>query len=283
MLKLEHPVHPALIQVGVAIATVAAFAAVVLQAPVGVRLVASAVLVIVPGIGLARLLLPRNETRGVDGALVIPLSIVLGILVWLGAAMGLHAFGVKLGPTAIALTLSGVGLILAGLAMRSGARRPVAVRGAPVSSRCRTAAAVVTTAALLTGATAAAIALIPTPTAPYTTVVFTDDTPFGDRVPVAAAGSPVRLEWVVRGFGQNLSPALTSVRLAVDGVPIRDLAVDMSPDTADESAAISGAVTFPAPVVPGRHTVDLFVQPTAQDGSDVPGPGYVSTPLEVTA
>lgn len=149
--------------------------------------------------------------------------------------------------------------------------------------RYRTAAAVVTTAALLTGATAAAIALIPTPTAPYTTVAFTDDTPFGDRVPVAAAGSTVRLEWVVRGFGQHLSPALTSVRLAVDGVPISDVAVDMSPDTTDASASISGAVTFPAPVVPGRHIVDLFVQPTAQDGSDVPGPGYVSTPLEVTA
>ena len=283
MLKLEHPVHPALIQVGVALATAAAFAAVALQAPVGVRLVASTVLVIVPGIGLARLLLPRNETRDPDGALVIPLSIVLGMLVWLGAAMGLHAFGVKLGPTAIALTLTGVGLILAGLAMRSGARRPAAVPGAAVVGRYRTAAAVVTTAALLTGATAAAIALIPTQTTPYTTVAFTDDTPFGDRVPAAAAGSPVRLEWVVRGFGQNLSPALTSVRLAVDGVPISDVAVDMSPDTADESAAISGAVTFAAPVVPGRHTVDLFVQPTAQDGSDVPGPGYVSTPLEVTA
>ncbi|TQR86300.1 hypothetical protein D8S82_12000 [Mycobacterium hodleri] len=280
MLKLENPV---LIQVGVAIATVAAFAAVALQAPVGVRIVASAVLVIAPGIGLARLLLPRREIRGSDGALVIPLSIVLGMLVWLGAAMGLHAFGVKLGPTAIALTLTGVGLILAGLAIRSGVRRPEAVREAPAVGRYRTAAAVVTTAALLTGATAAAIALIPTPTAPYTTVAFTDDTPFGDRVPVAAAGSTVRLEWVVRGFGQHLSPALTSVRLAVDGVPISDVAVDMSPDTTDASASISGAVTFPAPVVPGRHIVDLFVQPTAQDGSDVPGPGYVSTPLEVTA
>ena len=282
MLKLESPVHPALIRVGVVIASVAAFGAVAFQAPVGVRVIASAVLLIVPGIGLARLLLPRTETRGSDGALVIPLSIVLGMLVWLGAAMGLHAFGVKLGTTAIALTLACVGLVLASLAIRPGVRRPLTLRGAPAVGRYRTAAAVVTTAALLTGATAAAIALIPTPTAPYTTVAFVDDTPFGDRAPVAAAGSTVRLEWVVRGFGRTLSPAQTSVRLAVDGVPLSDVAVDMSPDTTDASASISGAVTFSAPVVPGRHTVDLLVQPIARDGSDVPGPGYVSTPLEVT-
>lgn len=278
MPKLENPVRPALIRVGVVIASVAAFAAVALHAPVGVRLIASAVLLIVPGIGLARLLLPRKESRGSDGALVIPLAIVLGMLVWLGVAMGLNAFGVKLGSTAIALTLTGVGLVLAGLAIR----RPLALRGAPAVGRYRTAAAVVTAAALLTGATAAAIALIPTPTAPYTTVAFVDDAPFGDRAPAAAAGSTVRLEWVVRGYGAMLSPAQTSVRLAVDGVPISDVAVDMSPDTTAASASISGAVTFAAPVVPGRHTVDLFVQPTAQDGSDVPGPGYLSTPLEVT-
>lgn len=283
MLKLESPVHPVLMSVGVVIASVAAFAAVALQAPVGLRVIASAVLLIVPGIGLARLLVPRRESRGSDGALVIPLSIVLGVLVWLGAAMALHALGLKLGTTAIALTLTGVGLVLAGLAIRPGVRRPVASRDASGVSRYRTVAAVVTTAALLTGATAAAIALIPTQTTPYTTVAFTDDTPFGDRAPTAAAGSTVRLEWVVRGFGRMLSPAQTSVHLAVDGVPISDVAVDMSPDTADASASISGAVTFSAPVVPGRHTVDLFVQPIAQDGSDVPGPGYVSTPLEVTA
>jgi hypothetical protein len=287
VLKLKHTPHPALIWLGVAAASLAAFAAVILHAPMGWRLVAAAILLLVPGVGLARLLLPRNEVRGIDGALVIPLSVLLGVLSWLGVAMALNAFGVRLSPMTIALTLTVAGLVFTGLAIRPGIPRPVAATRTVALRRYRTAAAAVTAAVLLSGATAGAVALIPTPKAPYTTVAFVDNTPFGDRAPLAAPGSMVRLQWIVRGFGRSLSPALTSVRLAIDGVPVSDVAVDINPDTAPDiteaSAALSGAVTFSAPVAPGKHTVDLFVQPTAQDGSDVPTPGYVSTSLQVTA
>ena len=287
MHKVKHTVNPVLLWVVVAAAALAAAAAVVLDAPIGLRLIASAVLLLVPGIGLAQLLLPRGDVRGSDGAIAIPLSMLLGVLSWLGAAMALNAFGVALRPATITLTLTGVGLIVAALAIARSAsgQSPLTTVRTRVSRHYRTAAAVVATGALLGGATALAVDLIPTPTASYTTIGFVDDSPFGASAPAATAGSMVRLNWVVRGFGHELSPTLTSVRLDVDGVPVDDVAVDVSPDTTpdtkDASSTISGAVTFSAPMQQGRHTVNLFVAPTTRDGSDVPTPGYVSTPLEV--
>ena len=288
-MRLKRAINPVLIWVAVAAASFAAFAAVALDAPVGLRLIASVVLLLVPGVGLMRLLLPRGEDRGSDVALAIPLSLVLGVLTWLGAAMALNAFGIPLDATRTALTLTGAGLVVAGAAIArgGGVPRPLASMRAAVSRHHRSAIAVVATGVLLCGATALAVALIPTPTSPYTTVGFVDDKPFGDGAPVVAAGSMVRLNWVVRGFGCQLSPTLTSVRLAVDGVPVGDVAVDVSPDTttdvAEASGAISGAVTFPAPAEVGTHNIELSVLPTAQDGTDVPMPGYISTSLEVTA
>jgi len=289
VLRLKRAINPALIWVAVAATSLAAFAAVALDAPVGLRLIASAVLLLVPGVGLMRLLLPRDEDRGSDGALAIPLSLVLGVLVWLGAAMALNGFGIPLAPATIALTVTGAGLVVAGAAIARGGSipRPLASMRDAVSRHHRSAVAVVATSVLLCGATAVAVALIPTPAPPYTTVGFVDDKPFGDGAPVVTAGSMVRLNWVVRGFGCQLSPALTSVRLAVDGVPVSDVAVDVSSDTstdvAEASGALSGAVTFPAPAEVGTHTVELTVLPTAQDGTDVPMPGFISTNLEVTA
>jgi hypothetical protein len=289
VLRLKRAINPMLSWVAVAAASLASFAAVALQAPVGLRLVASAVLLLVPGVGLVRLLLPRNVDRGSDAALVVPLSLLLGVLAWLGAVMALNACGVSLDPTTIALTLTGAGVAFAALAIArgGGVPRPVASMRGMISRHHRNAIAVVTTGLLVGGATAVAVELIPTSTSPYTTIGFVDNTPFGDRAPVAVAGSMVRLNWVVRGFGYELSPALTSVRLAIDGVPTGDVAVDVSadttPDVEEAAATISGAVTFPAPTEIGKHTVQLFVLPTARDGADVPTPGYVSTPLEVTA
>jgi hypothetical protein len=288
-LRLKPVINPVAIWVAVAATSAAAFVAVALDAPVGLRLIASAVLLLVPGVGLMRLLLPPDEDRGADPALAIPLSLVLGVLVWLGATMGLNGFGIPLGPVTVALTVTAAGLVVAGAAIArgGGVPRPLASMRETVTRHYRSAAAVVATGVLLCGATALAVALIPTPTPPYTTVGFVDDKPFGDGAPVVTAGSMVRLNWVVRGFGCQLSPTLTSVRLAVDGAPVGDVAVDVSPDTttdvAEASGAISGAVTFPAPAEIGRHTVELSVLPTAKDGTDVPMPGSISTSLEVTA
>jgi hypothetical protein len=290
VLRLKRAVNPVLIWLAVAAVSLAAFAAVALEAPVGLRLVASAVLLLVPGIGLVRVLLPpRNADGDSDAALVLPLSLLLGVLAWLGAVMALSGFGIDLSPTTIALTLTGAGVVFTGLAIAQGdgVPRPIASMRGIVSRHYRDTIAVVATGLLLGGATAVAVELIPTPTSPYTTIGLVDNTPFGDSAPVAAAGSMVRLNWVVRGFGCELSPALTSIRLAIDGVSVGDVAVDVSPDTTPDveeaSASISGAVTFPAPTETGKHTVQLFVLPIARDGADVPTPGYVSTPLVVTA
>lgn len=273
--------------ISVVAASLLALAAVVYEAPVGIRLIAAAVLLLVPGVALMRLLLPRKEVRGTDPALVIPLSMLLGVLAWLGVVLLLNGFGVRLSPTTMAATLTAFGLLLAGWTIkRAGLVEPgVAPVRRALTRRARTAAAVLTAAALLTGAAGLAVAVIPTPSAPYTTLGFVDDKPFGAGTPVVAAGSTVRLNWVVRGFGCVLSAALTSVRLAIDGVPVGDVAVDVSPvatpDVDGSSGSISGAVTFAAPTDTGKHTVELFVLPTAADGIDLPAPGYISTLLEV--
>jgi hypothetical protein len=71
---------------------------------------------------------------------------------------------------------------------------------------------------------------------------------------------------------------LTSVRLTVDGKAVGDIAVDIDDDRGE---VLTGAVTFTAPITPGRHMVELTALPTADDGTALPAPGYVSTYLEV--
>jgi hypothetical protein len=138
--------------------------------------------------------------------------------------------------------------------------------------------AVAGAALVMVAATCGAVMMVGKPVERYTTLGLLDSKPFTGEVPAITQGQTVRVNWVLRGVGCVPSPALTSVRLTVDGNAMDDIAVDID---GDADLTLTGAVTFTAPIEPGRHTVELAVLPAAGDGTPLPEPGYVSTFLEV--
>jgi hypothetical protein len=245
-----------------------------------VRLPALLALLLLPGFSLTRLLL--GESQGPDDrAERAALSVLLGVLVWLAVSLLLDALGSSLG-TSLALGVGAVGLALVTLhgfrrtpAPRRSTPQSVAVR---TTSTLRSGTSIAITAAVMVAAAAVAATMITKPVERYTTLGFVDNKPFAGEVPVVAEGEAVRLNWVLRGFGCTPSPLLTRVRLAVDGNSVGDVAVDTS---ASAAGTLTGAVTFTAPRTPGRHLVELALLPADEAGTPLPGPGYVSTFLEV--
>ncbi|BBZ28535.1 hypothetical protein MMAD_28300 [Mycolicibacterium madagascariense] len=256
----------------------AAVLVVALQAPAAVRFPAVAALSFIPGAALVRLFLgdPGGHLR--DPALRLPLSVLLGLLVWLGAALSLDAIAVPLAPRNLTLAVGAMGLVLIttdGVLRSTNPRRTTpratwlaATRGAGIG----------VSVVVLGAAAYVASTMTVVPVERYTTLAFTDSKPYAGEVPLVAPARPVRLNWALRGFGCRPSPTLTSIRLAVDGVATDAVAVDT---TEAPIGTISGAVTFTAPSRPGRYLVELTVVPTAPDGVALPAPGHVSTFVEV--
>ena len=256
----------------------AAVLVVAVQAPAALRLPALAALSLIPGVALMRLLLGGAQGHLRERAVRLPLAALLGLLVWLGAALSLNGIGVPLEPRNLALAVGAIGLVLVttdGILRSTDGRTRTprstwlaATRGAGIG----------VSIVVLAAAAYVASTLIVTPVERYTTLGFTDDKPYAGEVPLVTHARPVRLNWALRGFGCRPSPTLTSVRLAVNGVATDAVAVDT---TETPNGTISGAVTFTAPDRPGRYLVELTVVPTAQDGVALPAPGYVSTFVEV--
>jgi len=251
-----------------------------LDLPMVVRLPALLVLLLLPGAALTWLMLGESEGPG-DRAERAALSVLLGVLVWLAVSLLLDAFGMSLG-TSLALGVGAVGLALVTLQRLRRTSPPA--RGTPqsfavrVTTAVRMGTSIAVTAAVIVAATAIAATMITKPVERYTTLGFLDNKPFGGEVPVVAKGEAVRLNWVLRGFGCTPSPLLTSVRLTLDGDAVGDVAVDTA---AGATGTVTGAVTFTAPSRPGRLLVNLAVLPADEAGNALPGPGYVSTFLEV--
>lgn len=267
--------------VATATALVLAALVVTIEPPVAVRIPALLVLLLLPGVTLVRLLVGDKADSTVGQAVRAPLSVLLGVLIWLAVALLLNAFGAPLG-TRSALGVGAVGLAL--VTVDGTRRRPPPHRRTPqaittrVMTTIRSGTSVAVAAAVIVAATVVAAKTITKPDERYTTLGFVDDKPFGGEVPVVARGDAVRLNWVLRGFGCVPSPVLTSVRLAVDGDAIGAVAVDIA---SDPVGTLIGAVTFTAPARPGRHFVELAVRPAGEGGTPLPEPGYVSTFLEV--
>jgi hypothetical protein len=255
---------------------------VVLESPVVLRVPALTVLLLIPGVALARLLTGDSPGSLGDRAVRIPLSVLLGILLWLAVALLLNVLRIYLGAKSLAFGVGTTGLVLVivtGIrAQRTpGSSTPGAV-AARVAKAVRSGTAVATTAVVIVTAAYCATAMISWPVERYTTLGFVDSKPFAGEVPGVASGQAVRLNWMLRGVGCAPSPTLTSVRLTVDGNAVEDVAVDV---TGDSSGTLTGAVTFTAPTTPGNHMVELAVLPAAEGGTPLPEPGYVSTFLEV--
>ncbi|MBB5163307.1 hypothetical protein [Mycobacterium sp. AZCC_0083] len=255
---------------------------VALESPAALRIPAMIVLLLIPGAALVRLLTGPAAGASADRAVRLPLSVLLGILLWLAVALLLDAFGIALRPPTLALGAGITGLAL--LVLAGVARRPARQSSTPQAVAARTtktlrsAVAVAGAALVIVAAACGAAMMLGKPVERYTTLGFVDSKPFTGEIPAITQGQTVRLNWVLRGVGCIPSSALTSVRLTVDGDAVGDIAVDIDGD-ADQT--LTGAVTFTAPIEPGRHTVELAVLPAAGDGTPLPEPGYVSTFLEV--
>jgi hypothetical protein len=266
------------------VASGSALVVVALESPMALRVPALVVLLWVPGAALVRLLAGDTIGSPGDRAVRIPLSVLLGILSWLAVAMLLNGFRISVGPTSLALGVATTGLvlvILAGIRRRPTARSstPPAV-AARVSGALRSGASLAAAAAVIVAATCCATTLISKPVERYTTLGLVDSKPFAAEIPAVRRGQTVRLNWVLHAVGCVPSPELTSVRLTVDGNAVGDVAVDINGD-GDTDGTLTGAATFTAPKLAGRHLVELAVLPTADGGGPLPAPGFVSTFLEV--
>lgn len=266
----------AVVAVSVAIVIVA------LESPVALRIPALLALLCIPGAALVRLLTRNVVDNPNDRAVRIPLSVLLGILLWISVALLLNAFGIPLGPMSLALGAGVTGLVLVVLAefRHHPARDASSPRALAekVTKTLRSGAGLALTTLAIAAAACCAVLIVGKPVDRYTTLAFVDNKPFTGEVPIVTPGEAIRLNWVLRGVGCVPSPTLTSVRLTVDGNAVGDIAVDIDDD---HDGILTGAITFTGPIVPGRYEVELAALPAADDGIALPAPGYVSTYLEV--
>lgn len=261
------------------------------QAPWPLRIVAAAVLVILPGAALTTLLFGERE----DPAIRLPLTVVFGLMLWLVVALILNLIGTSINAPSLAIGVGVVGLpatierqrrrLRGGHAFTADVGAAATVPGAP-AHRIKAVGAVICSVAAIAVALIVAEAIQPHHADRYTSLGFIDTPQFVDgRAAGAAPGGQVRLNWVVRGYGYDMSTSSASVTVTVDGSPVDNVAIDVSPSTEpDEPGAtstVAGAVTFAAPIEQGRHVVAVTVVPATADGTAVPAPGFISTVLEV--
>lgn len=260
------------------------------DAPWAIRVLAVPVLIVIPGAALVALLLGERE----DPAVALPLTVLLGLLLWLIVSLLLHLTGTRINATSLAIGVGAVGLLTTIERQRRRVRDheqfvtklgPVATIPAEVAHRIRAACTVIGAIAAIVVAIVVAEAIQPPHVERYTSLGFTDTSPFADGHDDADRGGQVRLNWTLRGYGYDLSASSAAVRLTVDGSPVDDIAIDINlstaPDIPEATSTIAGAVTFAAPRQPGRHVVALTVVPAASDGTTLPAPGFITTVLEV--
>jgi hypothetical protein len=278
-------------------------------APSAPRWIALVVLVVVPGVNVVRLMFGRVSATphrhdvaspGADAVVRALLAAVFGITVSLFVALTQSITGMAITAASLAIGVGVVTMVLSVASWRQDMSRrgqvdePGGVRAAPrtsvvveVATRWPTMASVAGGGAAVVLAFVIADAAQPQVPERYTSLGFVDSKPFSAERHVVAPATLVRLDWLLRGFGCDISPPLTSVQVRVDGTPADDVALDIGPLTAPGIAgatgAITGAVTFPAPRAPGRHPVVVTVVPAAADGTPLPDPGFLTAFVEVGA
>ena len=293
-------------RLGPVVAVLVAVMVIHANSPAPLRIFCIPILLLTPGVALTTLLLgavrplaypldgPAPADRRADPAVRIPLSVLLGILVCLFVTLALHILGIRITATHLALGVGVTSVILViGAALRwtiidggAGGNTGQASTDTSRSHRAvRVLAAAVCSAAVLASAVIAGRAVQPHHDDQYTSLAFVDSRPYAAERYVVAAGTLIRLNWVVRGFGYDFTGGPTSVEVRVDGTSIENAAVDLGPvtgpDIAGATGARTGAVTFTAPAAPGRHSVQLIVSPVSEGGTDLPAPGFLTTFVQV--
>lgn len=271
---------------------------IVTSAPTALRVLALIPLLLVPGAALKRLVLgerrrrdhdpqPRTEDERNDGALGLPLAVLLGLVVWLGAALGLHVLRIPLTATSLTVTVAGTAVVLTLVSFVDRRRGVIgAAQGIGTVPDLRRWGAVAAAACVLAGSVALACVIMPVPAERFTLLALADSKPFAAVTNSVSARERVRINWVLRGYGVELGAGLTTVAVRIDGRPVEQVSVDLGPVATEQSpeavAELAGAVTLTAPATPGRYTVELTVTPSSPDGTRVPPPGPVTTNLEVS-
>ncbi|WP_418004904.1 hypothetical protein ACNO8X_08275 [Mycobacterium sp. PDNC021] len=261
-------------------ALAAAAVAVVATAPVPLRVLALAALVLIPGTAAVHLLFsspggsPRAERRPraplADPAIRLPLTVVFGVVELLAVVLVVNVAGLTIDGRSVALGTALLGAVLvvtvAAVADRTtDMTSGVSLFRARLPALGQKTAAAMAAVIVLGGGLAGAIALQPKNTETYTTLTFLDPSWLSAAEQSATAGAPVRINWELRAFGYRPDARTIGVTVRIDGVDNPDLALDIRllTDAAGtgQSTDFYGAVTFPAPVAPGRHLVQLLVQP----------------------
>jgi hypothetical protein len=268
---------------------------VVAHAPAALWLVALPTLVIVPGHAAVRLVYGARDATtqdpatapaepSADPALRALLTVLAGVLLPLAVVLALNLAGMSITTSSVACVVGAAGLALVCAAtVWIPAGETVGTPSDPfVSSRRKSALGIVGAAAALIAALGLAVAIQPSASQRYTTLGFLDANAFTTNGYSAAPLAPVRVNWVLNGFGCDIVADMTTVQVQVDGAAVDDVLVDLGTVTSTPtSSALTGSATFPAAPQTGRHSVRITILTGTRDGSAVPQPGFITTTLEV--
>jgi len=267
---------------------------VVAHAPAASWLVALPTLVMVPGHAAVRLVYGARDATtqdpatapaepSADPALRALLTVLAGVLLPLAVVLGLNLAGMSITTSSVACVVGAAGLALVCAATVWSAGETGGTPFDPfVSSRRKSALGIVGAAAALIAALGLAVAIQPSATQRYTTLGFLDANAFTAKGYSAAPLAPVRVNWIVNGFGCDIAADMTTVQVQVDGTAIDDVLVDLGTVTSTPTgSALTGSATFPAASQTGRHSVRITILTGTRDGSAVPQPGFITTTLEV--
>ncbi|MGJ6126758.1 hypothetical protein QN239_29685 [Mycolicibacterium sp. Y3] len=267
--------------IGQVLALVLAAAPSLISLPVTLRAAASAVLVVLTGSALVRVLLAepravrsrasRDLPLSGDPAIRWPLTGVLGAAGLLATVLVLAAVGLPLNERSIGAGVCALGALAVGAAWllrrdRCGNQAHEGGGQLPMRRLVRTGTSVLAAVAVIGGGFAGALAIQPKESATYTSLTFADISWLTAQDQPVNAGGLVRIPWEMNAFGYQPDVAMTAVTIRIDGAETSGIALDIAtPVSSADSVDVLGAVTFRAPIEPGRHLVDVIVHPYTRD------------------
>lgn len=261
---------------GAAVVAILSLAAILLGAPVGVRVLALLALLVIPAWAAAALIPGNNPHRtaarldGLEKPLRVLLPALFTLIILLEVVLALGPLGFQLTTVTITLALFAVSAALLSLMafrIRKFPRKPHsgAVPDVPWRRAGKTALVSIALAALCIGALIGALAMQTTQPERYVNTILTGpDTAIAGQLAVAP-GSAVEFEWTSYSYGFLFPTLPPDVSATVGSVPPTDPRLVTTPPTApfdtntNARSAQVGTVSFLAPSEPGRYRVAIDI------------------------
>ncbi|MDV8070370.1 hypothetical protein R4P64_27935 [Rhodococcus sp. IEGM 1366] len=259
-----------------AVVAAVSLAAVLLRAPVELRVCAVAALLVIPAWAAAALILGKTpgstDTRfdGLEKPLRVLLPALFTLIILLETVLALGPLGFQLTTSTIALALfavSAVMLSLLAIRIRQSPRKPESRAAPDVPWRRvgKTALVSLALTALCVGALIGALAMQTTQPERYVNTILTGpDTAIAGQLAVTP-GSPVDIEWTSYSYGFLFPTLPPDVSATIGGVSPTDPRFATTPPTApfdtntNARSAQVGTVSFLAPNEPGRYRVAIDI------------------------